>query len=199
MKTVTKKLSELRHPERNIRMHPDKQIREFIRSLDKFGQTRPFVIDENNVVLVGNGMLEAMLARGDTEGACIIKLGLSDKEKKQLMMSDNKIFNLGMDDMDAFDALLHELDGDLDIPGYNLDMLTTLMAESEDIDGIVTEYGIVPEHRAEEIRSHERDDADEPNEAVATPSAAPTDMQTGETTPTRSFVICPKCGEKIWL
>ena len=183
-------------------MHPDKQIKEFVRSIKKFGQTRPFVIDENGEVLIGNGMLDAMLAAGETKGACIIKEGLTPNEKKQLMMSDNKIFDLGVDDMSAFEEILKELDGDLDIPGYSEDLLAALTSQPEDIDGIVTEYGTVPAERAEEIRSNAAmqlpsDDDDE--EPVATPSDTSAYEPPTETTPTRSFVICPKCGEKIWL
>lgn len=201
IKTVMKPLSELRHPARNVRMHPDKQIKEFVRSIKKFGQTRPFVIDENGEVLIGNGMLEAMLAAGETKGACIIKEGLSHNEKMQLMMSDNKIFDLGVDDMSVFDELLKELDGDLDIPGYDMDLLEALTSDPGEVDGLVTEYGIVPSERAESIRAaaSSEEDATPRSDAVATPAGESVDVPEVETTPTRSFVICPKCGEKIWL
>ena len=49
MKTVMIPLSDLRRPERNVRMHTDKQIKEFRRSVEMFGQIRPIVVDENNV------------------------------------------------------------------------------------------------------------------------------------------------------
>lgn len=201
MKIVMMPLSELRHPDRNVRMHPDKQIREFVRSIKKSGQTRPFVIDENNEVLIGNGMLEAMLAAGETEGACIIKTGMTRHDKIQLMMSDNKIFDLGVDDMSVFDELLKELDGDLDIPGYDMDLLEALTSDPDEVDGLVTEYGIVPAERAESIRAaaSSDDDAVPHSDAVATPAGEPVDVPEVETTPTRSFVVCPKCGEKIWL
>lgn len=201
LETVIKPLSELKHPARNVRMHPDKQIKEFVRSIKKFGQTRPFVIDENNEVLIGNGMLEAMTAAGLTEGACIIKAGLTPNEKKQLMMSDNKIFDLGVDDMSAFEDLLKELGDDLDIPGYSEELLAALTSDPEEVDGIITEYGTVPKERAEEIKANASAQTldDDDDEAVATPSNASANEPTTETTPTRSYVICPKCGEKIWL
>ena len=47
---VKRKLSDLKHPETNVRMHPDKQIKELKRSIQKNGQTRLMVIDENNVI-----------------------------------------------------------------------------------------------------------------------------------------------------
>ena len=45
MNIVKRKLSELKQAEKNIRMHPDKQINEYIRSLEKNGQLKPIVID----------------------------------------------------------------------------------------------------------------------------------------------------------
>ena len=61
MKVTIKKLSVLKHPEKNVRIHSEQQIRELKRSLEKFGQTRALVIDENNIILIGNGLYEAMV------------------------------------------------------------------------------------------------------------------------------------------
>lgn len=52
MQTETVKLADLKHPEINPRKHPVKQLNEFMRSIEKYGQYRPFVIDENNIVYV---------------------------------------------------------------------------------------------------------------------------------------------------
>ena len=46
MNIVSIPLSKLKRPERNVRIHPEKQIREMIRSLEKFQQTRALVVDE---------------------------------------------------------------------------------------------------------------------------------------------------------
>lgn len=48
MKVIKKKLTELHRPERNVRIHSDKQIAEFKRSIEMFGQIRPIVIDEKS-------------------------------------------------------------------------------------------------------------------------------------------------------
>ena len=155
MTIVMKKLADLKTPDYNVRRHSDKQIKEFIRSLDKFEQTRPFVIDENNVVLVGNGMLEAMIQKGEEMGACIVKTGLSEADKKKLMLSDNRIFDLGVNDIAAFDAIIAELDGDFDIPGYDDSFLDSLTADAEEISAVLSEYGTVDEDAAEVIRTAE--------------------------------------------
>lgn len=209
MKIVMKKLADLKTPDYNVRRHSDKQIKEFIRSLDKFEQTRPFVIDENNVVLIGNGMLEAMIQKGEEMGACIVKTGLSEADKKKLMLSDNRIFDLGVDDIAAFDAIIAELDGDFDILGYDDSFLESLIADAEETTAVLSEYGTVDGDEAESIRQA----AEEPVRPVrqtpqnAEPTASPSQnpVATAEEAPQSAgteggrFVVCPRCGEKIWL
>lgn len=60
MNVTRKLLSELRRPERNVRMHTDKQLKEFRRSIEMFGQIRPIVVDEDGVILAGNGLYETL-------------------------------------------------------------------------------------------------------------------------------------------
>lgn len=129
MNIVVRNLSELHSAECNARRHPPKQIAELKRSLKKNGQIRLLVVDENNTVWIGNGLLEAMRDMGYTEAHCILKEGMTEAEKKKMMLSDNRIFDLGVDDMDAFDALIRELSGDLDIPGFDEDALSVLVAD----------------------------------------------------------------------
>ena len=89
MKVTIKKLSVLKHPEKNVRIHSEQQIRELKRSLEKFGQTRALVIDENNIILIGNGLYEAMVSLGYQEATVYVKAGLSENDKKKLMIADN--------------------------------------------------------------------------------------------------------------
>lgn len=62
MKVIKKPLTELRRPDRNVRMHTDKQLKEFRRSVEMFGQIRPIVVDEDGVILAGNGLYETLLS-----------------------------------------------------------------------------------------------------------------------------------------
>ena len=64
MKLTKINLSELKAPEKNVRIHSDKQINEFIRSIDMFDQIRPIVVDENYTILAGNGLYAALTAMG---------------------------------------------------------------------------------------------------------------------------------------
>lgn len=103
MKVIKKNLTDLRRPERNVRIHSDKQITEFRRSIEMFGQIRPIVIDDAGVILAGNGLYEALCAMGRTEADCYIASGLTDSQKKKLMLADNRIFSLGVDDIQGFE------------------------------------------------------------------------------------------------
>ena len=136
MEIVNRNVDELKHVEGNTRLHSERQLREYVRSIEMFGQIRPLVIDENNVVLAGNGLLAAFRMMGATTVACHVVTGLSDKQKKKLMLADNKIFQLGEDDAYAFEEALRELSGDIDIPGYSADILKSLTSDLKTIDNL---------------------------------------------------------------
>ena len=81
------------------------------------------------VILIGNGLYDALLALGRESGSCMVKAGLSEKEKKKLMLADNRIYSLGVDNMSVFDEIIAELAGDFDIPGYDDELLNSLIAD----------------------------------------------------------------------
>lgn len=80
MKVIKKRLDDLKHPEKNVRIHSEQQIRELKRSLEKFGQTRALVVDENNVILIGNGLYEAMVSLGYQEASVYVKENTMDNK-----------------------------------------------------------------------------------------------------------------------
>ena len=185
MKVTVKKISELKRPERNVRMHTDKQLVEFRRSVEMFGQIRPIVIDENNGILAGNGLYETLLSLGHTEADCYVVKGLTEKEKKKLMLADNRIFDLGVDDMKVFDEFIAELGDDLDVPGFDDELLRSLNAAVTDVDDILSDYGKITDEK-KEARAADLDEDEEDDSEAEVQSAG-------------RYVICPKCGEKIWL
>lgn len=211
MKITVLPLDQFKRPVRNVRHHPQKQIEEMKRSLTMFKQTRPMVVDEEYTVLVGNGMLTAMEQLGWTEAECYVYEGLSEAQKKKLMLADNRVYDLGLTDMDAFDAILQELSGDTDIPGWDEDLLKTLTASMSEVDELIGSYGTYAPQEVESLTRRERDDYVSPPEAhaayspVATPpvtpqyAPTPSNMDENAPQPVQRFVVCPKCGEKIPL
>ena len=209
MEIITMKLVDLVKPEKNVRIHTEQQLKEFQRSVKMFGQIRPIVVDENNVILAGNGLYETLIAMGK-ETADVYKYdNLTENQKKKLMIADNKIFSLGIENLDTLNSFLEDLQGDLDIPGFDEDILKQMVSEAEDVTEKLSEYGTLDDEEIQSIKeSGERKEQQiqKAEAEQATPAPQPIAQQQQEmpedsedTTEVKKFVICPKCGEKIWL
>ena len=217
MKVIKKRLDDLKHPEKNVRIHSEQQIRELKRSLEKFGQTRALVVDENNVILIGNGLFEAMVSLGYQEASVYVKTELSENDKKKLMIADNKTYALGIDNLDTLNEFLEELQGDLDIPGYDEEILQQMVADADEVTEKISEYGTLDESEIQKIKeanekreqkaaaaeisdNNSENSSENPNTSDNQSSERQNTTETEpEITETRKFVICPNCGEKIWL
>ena len=209
MEIITMKLVDLVKPEKNVRIHTEQQLKEFQRSVKMFGQIRPIVVDENNVILAGNGLYETLIAMGK-ETADVYKYdNLTENQKKKLMIADNKIFSLGIENLDTLNSFLEDLQGDLDIPGFDEDILKQMVSEAEDVTEKLSEYGTLDdeeiqsikesgERKEQQIQKAEAEQAAPAPQPIAQPQQEmPEDSE--DTTDVKKFVICPKCGEKIWL
>lgn len=208
MKIIKLKLNSLIQPDKNVRIHTEKQIEEFVRSIKMFGQIRPVVVDENNVVLAGNGLVIALKKAGETEADVYKISGLSENQKKKLMIADNKIFNLGIENLETLTDFLHDLGTDLDIPGYDEDILQTMVAQAEDVTAKICEYGTLNTDEIEHIQSKNviadeelEEDEPLPDNTYSNSSASENkqEFKVEEQEDSNNYVICPKCGEKIWL
>lgn len=206
MNVVKMPLSTLKRPERNVRMHTEKQLKEFERSVSMFGQIRPIVVDDERTILAGNGLYETLLRMGWEEADVLQMKGLTENQKKKLMLADNKIFGLGVDDLDSFDAFLIDLKDDLDIPGFDEDLLRSMVSQAGEVTEKLQEYGTLDADEIEEIKSaRERKDLymsvepEEEGEDEEQEDAAEDTPAVEEREPVRQYVVCPHCGEKIWL
>lgn len=196
------KLADLQSPEKNVRMHPEKQVREIMRSLDQFGQCRDIVIDERNTVLAGNGLWEAMQRRGDIDASAIRLSGLTEKQKMKFMLADNKTFSLGIEDLDGINYVLEQLGTDLDVPGYDEDTLKALTAKGEEITEKLMGYGTIDESQIASIKARgERKEAAILESEQNSNSYEHGGVAAGgsEEEESAKSIICPKCGERIWL
>ncbi len=206
MEVITMKLSELVKPEKNVRIHTEQQLKEFERSVTMFGQIRPIVVDENNVIMAGNGLYDTLLQMGK-ETADVYKYeDLTENQKKKLMIADNKIFSLGIENLDTLNSFLEDLQGDLDIPGFDEEILKQMVSEAEDITEKLSEYGTLDDEEIQNIKENAARNEQKMQQAEAAQDGAhePTPVQEepqtdDETADIKKFVICPKCGEKIWL
>lgn len=207
MEIITMKLADLVKPEKNVRIHTEQQLKEFQRSVTMFGQIRPIVVDENNVILAGNGLYDTLVAMGKETAEVYQYDNLTDNQKKKLMIADNKIFGLGVENLDTLYSFLEDLRGDLDIPGFDEEILKQMVSEAEDITDKLSEYGTLDEREIQSIREsgvrtgqqiqklENRREAERQSELPLEPKITGENENTTE----EKFIVCPKCGEKIWL
>ena len=174
-------------------------------------------MDENNVILIGNGLYEAMVSLGYHEASVYVKTELSENDKKKLMIADNKTYALGIDNLDTLNEFLEELQGDLDIPGYDEEILQQMVADADEVTEKISEYGTLDESEIQKIKeanekreqkaaaaeisdNNSENSSENPNTSDNQSSERQNTTETEpEITETRKFVICPNCGEKIWL
>ena len=229
MKITMIPIADLHPNPKNVRLHSAKQLEEYKRSVQMFEQTKAIVIDERNTILIGNGLYEAMKALGYTEAACFVKSGMSEHDKLKMMMADNKIYSLGVDNLESIEGIIAELGEikDFDIPGYDSDLLETLTFDAIEADDFMGGYGILDDSTKAGMEKaavkYEREDAEftasaenltpnSPNRPLEAPETATSGtgdagigvdtenpVETAGIALQRRYIVCPKCGEKIWL
>ena len=194
MKSERKQISIalLKMPEKNTRIHPEKQINEIRRSLQKWGQYKNIVVDENYTVLAGNGLVEAMNAEGLKKIWVVVLYDLTENDKKKLMMADNKTAGLGIDNLNNIEEIISELNGDFDIPGFDDDILKSINAASDQISAALDDYGKATEGNLNEIDDHA-------DVNVNTEESGDSAEPASEAGPGRECVKCPSCGADVWL
>src|SRR2546422_11052991 len=74
---------------RNARTHSDAQVAEIAGSIRTFGFTNPILVGEDGDVIAGHGRLAAARLLGLVEVPVIPLRGLSDLQRRQLMLADN--------------------------------------------------------------------------------------------------------------
>ena len=206
MKIEKVQLGLLKPLEENVRNHSEAQIKEMIRSLNQFGQTRPMVVDEQGNILVGNGLYMALKERGDSEADVYRIVGLTETQKKKLVLTDNKVYSLGTDNYAVIDDFLKDITidaGAFDIAGFDEDMLKSIAADIE--AGLVDDEddfalieppveAVEPPQEQERLQDEQTPMSEVSSECERTVSEV--DEVEGEM---QKFVICPHCGEKIYL
>ena len=171
METIRMKLADMKKAAKNVRMHTEKQLQEYERSIRMFGQIRPIVVD-------------------------------------------------GVENLTVLNEFIEDLRDDLDIPGFDEEILKQMVSEAEVVTEKICEYGTLDENEIQELKKlGERKNSAYENESlgdreVRTAPGASRSIQEPVTPeekyptenpnsvmsePEGRFVICPDCGRKIWL
>lgn len=181
------KLSSLVPYQNNPNIHPKEQIDGIAESVKRYGQYRPIVVDEKHVILVGHGLKLALEQLGEKEADVLIMTGLTDKQKKKLIIEDNKIQSLSYMDFDAVEDIIKQI-GEVDIIGF----------PTEYLDALVNE--IVPDNMGANLEEDHKPVSKSPEqttskEEVKANEEERTDIEAGMQQ--AKTIICPHCGKEI--
>jgi len=124
MKIVRKKIEELCFDPNNANMHDDKSIEAIKGSLAKFKQQKPVVINEDNVVIAGNGTLRAAKALKWDHLDCVVTT-LKDFQAMAYALADNQTSKLADFDVEILNAqidLIGENDLDIDFSDFGFEL-----------------------------------------------------------------------------
>lgn len=108
-------LSKIKPYEKNARKNDD-AVEYVAKSIEQCEYVAPIILDENNVILAGHTRYKALKKLGYKEAECVIKEGLTEKQKKKYRLLDNKTSEFAEWDFDLLKDELVDLDfGDLEI------------------------------------------------------------------------------------
>lgn len=151
-------LSELRGYTKNPRTHSKEQVAQLVRSIEEFGWTNPILIDETNTIIAGHGRLEAAKKLGLEQVPTITLAGLSEAQKRALVIADNKLaLNAGWDDAVLAAELksLAEENYDALLTGFSQEELDEWLKEAETLplgdEEAVPEPPVVPVTRLGDV------------------------------------------------
>lgn len=111
---------ELKPDPKNSKLHPAKQLKQVIRSIEQFGWTNPILADEDDNVLAGHLRLEAAKKLGLDQVPTIRLSHMSPAQKRAYIIADNRIAENGGWDRKLL-ALEHEAIQLLD-PSFDLSL-----------------------------------------------------------------------------
>lgn len=110
-------ISTLKHHPRNVRVHPEENIRAIMVSLKEFGQQKPIVVDIHGQVIAGNGTLESARRLG-WKRIQIVRTKLDGHQAEAFAITDNKTTDMSTFDFELLSSVMKDLDGH----GVNLDL-----------------------------------------------------------------------------
>ncbi|WP_210256094.1 ParB/Srx family N-terminal domain-containing protein [Chelativorans sp. Marseille-P2723] len=143
-----RKLDDLVPYARNARTHSEAQVAEIAGSIREFGFTNPVLIAEDGTLIAGHGRVLAARKLGMETVPTIMLSGLSETQRRALVISDNRIaMNAGWDeDLLALELSdLQEAGFDLGLTGFDDDELQDLLYGSSIEQGGLTEDDAIPE------------------------------------------------------
>jgi ParB-like nuclease domain len=118
---VWRAISSLKPFPKNPRRHPEAQIAALMKSISRVW-TNPILIDESGTILAGHLRLEVGKRLRMAEVPTIMIMGLSESEKRAVVIADNRLPEKAVWDFDLlrehFNALI-DIDFDVELSGFS--------------------------------------------------------------------------------
>ena len=130
---------------RNARTHSAAQVAEIAGSIRAFGFSNPILVGEGADVIAGHGRLAAARKLGLKEAPVVVLRGLTDAQRRQLVLADNRIaLNAGWDaEMLSLElADLSAIGADLSTLGFTTKELAAALSR---VEAGLTDEDEVPE------------------------------------------------------
>ncbi|MCP4804820.1 MAG: site-specific DNA-methyltransferase [Proteobacteria bacterium] len=129
---VRVKLTDLTRDPSNARLHDARNLEAIRASLRRFGQQHPLIVDLDNVVVAGNGRVEAMRAEGWTE-CNVVYTDLGGAERAAFAIADNRTAELAAWEDEVLAQTLASMDDDLtEAAGFIDDELEKLLGKQDE-------------------------------------------------------------------
>jgi DNA modification methylase len=120
-RVVWRPIDELKEFPSNPRRHPESQIAGLMKSIRRFW-TNPILVDETSTILAGHGRWEAARRLGMTAVPTVTVSGLSDSEKRAVVIADNRLPEQAVWDFDLLRGHFRDLiklDFDVELTGFS--------------------------------------------------------------------------------
>ena len=120
LEPLLRPICELRQDPDNARSHDERNLAAIRDSLTRFGLQKPIVVSPDNIVIAGNGTLQAARDLGWTHIACVTT-DLAGLDARGFALADNRSAELATWDMEALRKATSELEavwGDLSAMGF---------------------------------------------------------------------------------
>jgi len=135
LRITTKKITNLIFDPANARSHSEQNLEAIKRSLETFGQRKPIVLNSKDVVVAGNGTLQAARDLGWTEIDTVsVPEDWTEEQVKAFAIADNRTAELADWNSEQLSLTLSDLEDsgwDLKDLGFTKTELKDLLTEAE--------------------------------------------------------------------
>ncbi len=163
----------------NARKHNIRNIEAIKASLRAFGQQKPIVVNEDNVVIAGNGFLMAASQLG-WKTIKVVRTALSDAEAAAYAIADNRTAELAEWDTYNLTKTLQDMEQGLQgVTGWSSEEMQGILRRSD--NGDVYKPILAPEFSKDMVTSRHMDRAQDVFNVAKMEEA-------------RIPITCPRCG-----